>query len=197
MCFLLLWLPHSFATSETEILFQSIPWLSDETQTFRVLADNGFVISDSKGLDLKSNECFYLALDENENVVPSIASDTNYCASASLLGNAKGKIAGFPIKNINLTFAYNGGFQLIYAKVDLVGSDYISIKEKLSKVYGECEENETIEGHTYIWRGTSNSCIALFEYSEGQEYDLCYGRLDAEEILKNCAYIDPEDTSGL
>ena len=73
-----------------------------------------------------------------------------------------------------------------------------SSKEKLVKRYGEGERLYDEEGlEAFVWKGNSEFCIVLFTKSEGIDYELVYGRLDAEEILANCLVSDPDDISGL
>ena len=82
--------------------------------------------------------------------------------------------------------------------VKLINADYESLKEKLVKKYGEGERLYDEEGlESFVWKGDNESCIVLFTKSEGIDYELVYGRLDAEEILANCLVSDPDDVSGL
>ena len=188
----------AIAISENDISFLGIPWLSNESIVFQKLSNDGYLLTINRDKDLSNEECEILRKDEEGHIVQSIERKNNYCFSTALNKQVKGTIAGYPVSDIVLTFAYNGEYQLLYARVDLLGAEYPDIKNKLTKVYGNCEEIETIEGHTYLWTGANNSCVAVFEYYDGKAFDLVYGRLDAAEILENClAPADPDDVSGL
>lgn len=186
------------ALAEEEIKFSNIPWLSDDEITLKMLEESGLYRAGDHNVNLMNEECFYLITDYAGNIVPSATRDNPFCYSTSLKGHAKGKIAGYPVHNIILTYAYNGEYQLIYIKVELLNTSYSELKEKLTKKYGISQEQETIEGLTSIWKGDDNSCVALFSYDDGESFELVYGRLDAEEILLNCQMKpDPDDISGI
>ena len=112
---------------------------------------------------------------------------------------AKGKIAGYPVNDLILTFAYDGEYKLIAVRVELIKGDYDDLKAKLNKVYGEGEHKETEEGiWSTVWKGDNNSAVVLYTLNGGIDYTLMYGRLDAADILQNClAPADPDDVSGL
>ena len=103
------------------------------------------------------------------------------------------------LKSLNLTFAYDGKYKLIAVGLSLVNASYDDIKEKLIRIHGNGEvkidENEGID--LILWRGDNNSAILLYTLSDGMDYTLMYGRLDAEDIIMNCLEIDPDETSGL
>ena len=190
----------SYAYAE-EISFQNIPWMSDDVTALQMLKDAGLYRGIVDVLSLSNDGAIIINENEMLEYQPNTVSEfKNFCFTASLKENIKGKIAGAPIENIILTFAYDGQYKLIAVKVDLLNSDYEMMKTKLTKVYGEGEtkniEDEGIE--TIIWKGENNTGVLLYTESEGMKYQLYYGRLDAAEILENCLNTsDPDDVSGL
>lgn len=195
---LLLFLSN-FAYAETEISFQNIPWLSDDITTMNALKSIGILRDGTQILALSDEESVVIVENEMLNYQPKGLSEyKDYCYSISFHDYVKGKIADCPIKNIILTFAYNGEFELISVKVDLLNIDFVSLKEKLCRVYGEGDEKTLEEGiESIVWKGNNNSGVLLYTESEGYDYQLVYGRLDAEEILKKCTIMDKDDVSGL
>lgn len=185
--------------AEGEITFNGIPWLTDEKTAQEILMDKGFMISGSE-LSFQSESRVYLI--ENEEIGYQPTSQQKYndvCKTISLGDKAKGKSAGYPIKNIQLTFAYDGYYKLIAVTVEFIGADYQTILNKLSNVYGKCEtksiEDEVIISN--VWKGENNSAVQLYTESEGYDFTLIYGRTDAVEILKKCLEIDSEETAGI
>ena len=78
----------------------------------------------------------------------------------------------------------------------------MSVLRPGEKLYAELllakENGRAIEGYSYLWVGEDNSCVVLFNYGDEDNYELCYGRLDAADILSNCIVpTDPDDISGL
>ncbi len=195
----------SFAKGEREITFQDIPWLSDEKTTFEILNNNGFIRTGFGIPAFTDNDGVYIIKDEGINARPMTT--RNYPDASlqiSLAKIIKNKIAGYPVTDVLLTFAYNGTeSKFISAKVVLFGAKYAEIYDKLCKVYGESETAEDDDGIvTNIWRGDNNSCVLLYSVNEGNIFNLIYGRLDAEEILIGCinansVVYDPDDISGL
>ena len=187
----------SCAYAESEFTFQNIPWLSDVTSVITRLSDCGFITKDRYDFVISNEKSIYIAPNDIINYSPKI--DNRYsdiCLSLSLEGTICGKIAGYPVKDLIPSFAYNGGMQLISVNVCLIGATYESLENKLNKVYGEGEKIETEDGiRTSIWKSENNTAILL--YSEGLDYTLLYGRLDADEILQSCLEADPKDISGL
>lgn len=189
-----------FSTANADTTFANIPWLSNDVDTLHALSDAGLLRTNTTN-SIFSNEGTAFIV-ENE-VLGYQLNSTDYnnicCFAVPLNNNVKGKIAGYPVQDIILTFAYDGEYQLIAIKLALVNADYNSLKTKLTKVYGEGEtkniKEEALE--STIWRGDNHSGILLYTESDGYDYTLIYGRLDAMEILTNCASIDPEDVSGL
>lgn len=181
-----------------ELTFQAIPWLSNETTVIEHMTDAAIVRDGSIRPLLHETGAI---LKQEDGFIWPAKGDQKYkdiCVSVSFADNAKGKIAGYPIKDIILTYAYNGEYQLIAIKVKLINADYESIKKKIEKKYGEGEHLYDEEGlESVVWKGDNESCIVLFTMSEGIDYELIYGRLDAEEILANCLISDPDDVSGL
>lgn len=194
MAFILLF---SCAYAESEITFHSIPWLSDDVSTLKLLKEAGIISEDYKESTLNSETGSYIVPNEIINYKPELNMQyADVCLSISLAGSVRGKIAGCPVKNVVLSYAYNGSLQLIAVKVELIGTNYESLETKLAKVYGEGEKIETEDGvTTSVWKGENNTAILL--YSEGYNYSLIYGRLDAQEILSKCLEEDVEDVSGL
>ncbi len=189
----------SSAFAENDITFQGIPWLADDTTTMRMLTEAGFIrdntllphFSDKKPLYFIENEIGHTAPDRDMEF-------DNITYTIDLLKAVKGKIAGYPVDNLILTFAYNGTYQLIAVKIDLAHADYNDLKAKIKRVYGEGEQKITEEGiESNLWKGENNSAILLYSQSEGLDYTLMYGRLDATEILSDCLTLDPNDVSGL
>lgn len=189
----------AMAEYDSEITFQGVPWLSDDETVARSLIEAGFLRNGTK-VDLNHENVSYLL----ENEVGFFSPDRIYGAdevtfTTALEGSVKGKIAGYSVKDLIFTFAYDGEYKLIAVNVGLIGCEYTILKEKLTKIYGEAETVETEEGIiSNVWKGLNNSAILLITYSEGLDYTLMYGRLDAADILSQClAAPDPDDVSGL
>lgn len=189
-----------FGIASADTTFQKIEWLTDEESVVSSLRAAGLLLGNPE-LSLTNEKVVYFVSQEALNYQPtSLPEYKDYCYSASLAENVKGKIAGYPVKDIILSFAYDGEYKLIAVKIELLGADYNTINEKLTKVYGEGEvktiEDEGIE--SILWGGEDNTGILLYTESEGLSYTLLYGRTDADEILANClAPGDPDDVSGL
>ena len=189
-----------FSTANADTTFANIPWLSNDTDTLQALSDAGLLRMNTT---TSAFSFFFTAFIVENEVLGYQLNSTDYynkyCFAVPLKNYVKGKIAGYPVQDILLTFAYNGEFQLVAIKLVLVNADYNSLKTKLTKVYGEGEtkhiKEEALE--STIWKGDNNSGILLYTESDGYDYTLIYGRLDATKLLANCASIDPEDVSGL
>jgi hypothetical protein len=187
---------NSFALAD-EISFLNIPWLSDEVYVSQTLFDKGYI--SEKG-DIYSIDSFCY-IKENDNSIEKVEKNDNQstCRSSKISEAARGKIAGYPISSIKLSYAYDGKCQLISAEINLIEANYSDILQKLEKVYGEGTEIETELGYKeVIWKGDNNTAVLLYTENDGLDFSLIYGRLDAEEILQNClAPADPDDVSGL
>lgn len=184
---------------DKELIFSKIPWLSSEETTIDILKECGYLRSGFEIGAINNDNSTYLTEDESEFVQPVMSKDYNEVAlSISLSGYVKGKVAGYPIKNIILCFAYNGDFQLVSVKLEMIGATYSELKEKLMGIYGACEEKKNqLEMISLNWKGADKSCVVLFNENADDSYELIYGRLDAAELLSNCLEIDPNDVSGL
>ena len=192
-------LMFSFAVAEGEITFKNIPWLSDETTVIQTLTEAGLVKNGGNS-SISQEDKIYIIVDDTDFASPDRvigADDATYAVDLTEI--IKGKIADYPLKNLILTFAYDGEYKLIAVKVELIKGNYDDLKAKLTKVYGEGEHKETEEGiWSTVWKGDNNTAVLLYSDSEGLDYTLMYGRLDAAEILSNClAPADPDDVSGL
>ena len=187
------------AVAEREITFNNIPWLSDQLTVIQTLTEAGLV-RDGSGSAVSREDYAYIIVDDTEFASPDRVMGADEVTFANdLAGEVRGKIAGYPVKDIILTFAYDGEYKLIAVKVELIKGNYEDMNTKLTKVYGEGEHKETEEGiWSTVWKGDNNSAVLLYTQSEGFDYTLMYGRLDAAEILSNClATPDPNDISGL
>lgn len=187
------------AENEQEILFLNIPWLSSDTDAVRILFEEGYVKFKMDGHIFLQEDNLFLAIDEKDNIIPLCDNNwENFYYSLSLNDNVKGKIAGYPIKSIHLSFAYDGEYKLILASAELLNVEYLELKGKIEKVYGQGLENTTVEGYTNtVWKGKNESCILLYTEDDGLSFNLYYGRLDAVKILSDALNIDHEDISGL
>ena len=187
----------AFASSENEITFAGIPWLTQETEVMQTLKEKGYATAEASFVRTKS--CYYLTLNtEDEAEQTENGTYSSACITTTLQGAARGKTGGYPIKDILLSYAYNGQTQLIYAEVILQGADYSELKQKLVKVYGDGKEYETALGYQItFWQGANNTGVLLYTYDDGLTCNLYYGRTDAEAILAKCLEVDPEDISGL
>ena len=196
---LVLFLLLGCAFAENEINFQGISWLSDEETVIRSLQEAGLVSSEYRMGMLTSENSKYIMEDETGFVWPIMYKFYNdVCLSASLSGYAKGRIAGYPVKDLTLSFAYDGAYKLISVKVELIDGEYSDLKAKLSKVYGNGEENVNEDGiTTNLWRGDNHSCVLLHTEDDGNSFELVYGRLDGIGILNECFSVDHEDVQGL
>ena len=185
------------ASAESEITFQNIPWLTSETETVKQLFNLGIVREQELNEELAREGCEYIIFDEAGIYRPYTIRDYEEVCFA-VLPSPRGRIAGYPIKQIKLTFAYDGDYKLISVSVDMIGADYDELKEKLVRVYGDGQYSRTNEGiESLMWKGDNNSGVLLYTESEGLEFTLIYGRIDAEEILNNCRVSNPDDVSGL
>lgn len=190
----------SFADSEKEITFWGVSWLSDDPKVLQMLKESGCIQTYSENYVLQKDQSSFLIEDSALAYRPDTNSEyEEVCFSISTDSFTRGRIAGYPIKNLILSFAYNGTCRLISVKVEMIGADYNQILDKLIQVYGDGQNNKNDEGISAImWKGADNSAVLLYTESEGLDYTLMYGRLDAEEILKNClAPADSSDVSGL
>ena len=189
----------STAIAETEFSIQEMPWLSDKNESFQWLKQAKLVQADETMPLLSTEASSYIIVDD-VNCRPGYNKNyDNTCYSLSLKGLVEGRIAGYPINNIILSYAYDGEYKLISAKIELIGADYSAMKEKLNKKYGEGEQTITEEGiDSIVWRENNKIAILLYTENDGIDYVIMYGRLDAEDILLQCLAIsDPEDISGL
>ena len=191
----------SFASAEkvTEISFQNIPWLSNDVSVAHILTEAGLLRNEVEFVFSHEN-ALYPIKDNAGFVSPDIVTGVDEVTfSSTIESEVEGKIAGYPVKDLIFTFAYNGEYKLIAVKVELIKGNYDDLKAKLTKVYGEGEHKETEEGiWSTVWKGSNNSAVILYTQSEGLDYTLIYGRLDAAEILSSClAPADPDDVSGL
>ena len=189
----------AYADNNKVLSFQDIQWLSNDEETISKMKENGLINSAYSGISYNNTGKYIL----NDNMeffwIDLIEEYKDYCYSASFCGSVKGKIAGYPIKDIIISFAYDGDFHLISVEVKVLGADYNQLKDKISKVYGEAEtvsiEEEEIVSN--IWKGEDNSAIVLYKHGNDLDYSLMYGRIDAAEILANCRICDQDDVSGL
>ena len=190
-----------YAFADEEILFHSVPWMSNEIITRQKLEESGLICGEMHRLPFEQEDFVYLVeyVDTGFICPDYIMGLEKVTYSSDLKKLVKGKIAGYAVENLRLTFAYDGEYKLIAIKVDLLNSSYDDIKTKLTKVYGEGLEMLTDEGiSSVIWKGDNDSAVVLYTQGEGLPFDLVYGRIDAVEILKNClAPADPDDVSGL
>ena len=190
-------LMFSIASAEEEITFYNIPWLSNEATVIQTLTE-AELVRDGRDDVTSQDDNRYLIVDDAGFVLPNKvtgADEVNFTIDIA----AKGKIAGYLIKDLVLTFAYDGEYKLISVKVELIKANYDDLKSKLIKVYGEAETKETKEGiWSTVWKGDNNSAVLLYSDNEGLDYTLMYGRIDAADIIQNClAPVDPDDVSGL
>ena len=188
----------SVAYADTEIIFLNIQWLSNEETVYNDLVEAGFVRSSVNMPDLLDDDPRFINSNSGFYTPDIIVGVENYAFCMDLKQVIKGKIAGYPINNLKLSFAYDGLYQLLSVTVDLLGATFEDLKTKLTKVYGEGEQTITDEGiESVIWKGANNTGVLLYTQSEGLDYTLMYGRLDAEEILSSCMKTDPDDVTGL
>lgn len=179
------------------------PW---DTIMMAKAAENEYVGVNCGKLDqscevlCKKDQLLYLEENSDGSIERMESKGNNsICRSVKITDAARGKIAGCPVSNIILTYAYDGTYQLIYTELTLLGASYNEIKQKLETVYGEGITYETDMGYQIVsWEGTNNTTVALYTESDGLDFSLIYGRTDATEILQNClAPANPDDVSGL
>ena len=190
----------NYAFAEEEITFAGIPWLSDDEKTANALSETGFIRNGVSFLELNHDNPFCLMVNDENLVFPyQIANTNDVVLTTDLESLVKGKIAGMPIRNIKLTFAYDGEYKIIAVEVELMNTKYEELKSKLNKKYGDGQKTVSEEDIvSIVWRGANNTAVLLYTESEGSNYTLMYGRLDAAEILQNClAPAAPDDVSGL
>ena len=193
---LALFLLAIMTTAVAEVTFNSIPFLVSDDEVIAGLIEKGFVRKDTS-FALSNENGTYLVANEILGYQPAFnQSYSDYCFSQHISGF--GRIAGFPVKSMNLTYAYDGVYKLIALKVDMLGANYATLNEKLTKVYGSPDvrrvEEEGIVSN--IWKDGETS-VVLYTENDGYDYTLIYGRTDAEEILANCLVSDPDDVLGL
>ncbi len=187
-----------YAYAESEITFLGVSWLSNEIETIQQYNDKGYICFGVTNASFTKENSTYIE-DEGGFYSPvQITGRDEVCYSMNLSGLTKGKIAGYAVKRIIPTFAYDGEYKLISVKVELFNADYYDIKAKLMRVYGDGEQKVTEEGiESIVWKGSNYSAIVLYTQSEGIDFTLIYGRLDATKIINNCLQPDSEDISGL
>ena len=197
--FFILILIVCFAEAEADITFNNIPWLTDDSATIQALKEAGYVRDGINDFNMVKKNPIYIVEDDEGLISPNrITGVEEVTFTAELNEGIKGQIAGHPVKNLTMTFAYDGAYKLIAVKVDLIKANYGEIKDKLIKVYGEGEEKNTEEGiNSIVWTGENNTAVLLYTQSDGFNYTLLYGRTDAVEILLECLTYDPDDVSGL
>ena len=121
------------STASAEVSFQKIPWLSNDETVVKALIDAGFLRGNPE-LDLTNEKAVFLTKNEDLDYQPTyLAEYKDYSFTATLSDNVKGKIAGYPVKNIIPTFAYDGEYRLIAIIVELINADYTSLKENSQK----------------------------------------------------------------
>ena len=191
--------------ADGEITFNNVPWLSNEETTLKVLYDNG-LIREGFSVPVFSGESGYYIIKENNLGYCPTKNDAykEVNQSISLAGKTKSKIGGSSVKDVLLTFANDRiDSKLICVKVVLDGESFEGISNKLKTVYGIGVDTKIEdEFETVIWTGENNSAVILFTENGGFTYDLVYGRLDSEQILKDAkdaiaVLADPDDASGL
>lgn len=178
-----------------EVTFNGIEFLSTDDVVINTLVEKGF----ANGAPTFSNEInTYLVINEDLGYQPTyVQGYQDVCFSQEVTG--RGKIAGYPVKNLLLAYAYDGSYKLISVKVELIGADYEVMLEKLTKVYGTPDvkvvEEEGITSN--IWKD-GETAVLLYTESDGLNFTLIYGRTDTEDILASCLVTsDPDDISGL
>ena len=198
--FAVLWLLICTACAESEITFAGIPWLTNDVTAIDLLEEAGLLRANVQVIDVQEATPTYLIKSDMGWVSPYHLLGVDEVTSCIDLSKVvRGRIAGFPIKNIKLSFAYDGDYKLIAVEVSLINAPYDSIKEKLKRVYGAGEEKkDEDEGiDVVLWHGEDESALLLYTLSDGYNYTLMYGRFDAESIIMNCMSVDPNDVSGL
>lgn len=184
------------------IRFHGVDWFSSEEIAIEEL--NDLLYSDKSVNYLDGENGLYIQYDEILGARPYTTREyPNVTHAISITESIKEKIAGYVVNSILLSFAYDGiDSKLICVKIDLLGSRYNDLKNKLNKVYGEGKngiDEDNIQ--TTIWKENDNSCVLLYSI-DGESADLIYGTLAGEQLLKQCAIdiyqnIDPNDVSGL
>lgn len=193
---LVLFLLLSMTNALAEVSFNGVEFLSSDDAVLGSLREKGFAKAGT--ISAFSNENItYLVANEALGYQPTyVQSYRAFCFSQTIPG--LGKIAGYPVKDLILTYAYDGSYKLIAIRVELIGADYAALLEKLIKAYGTADvkavEDEGITSN--IWKD-GDTAVVLYTESEGYDYTLIYGRTDAEEILANCMTSDPDDVFGL
>lgn len=194
---------YAYAEEKKEITFQGVPWLVDEEVSTEILVRNGFIRSTAAVFsDVQGT---YLMQDETGFVWPSSDSENkDVLLTMSLFGKIKEKIGGCYARDIIMSYAYNGSeANLIAVDVRLYNIEFDDIKAKIEKVYGEGKVTYSDEIiRSIIWMGDNDSCILLYTEGNTTDFNLVYGRLNAEEILKQChemisSPVVPDDVSGL
>lgn len=183
---------------QTEVQFCNIPWLSNEITSLQMLKFANLCATDESINLIKKGKGNYI-VEDSEGIAFYHNDEGNAKITGSIVLNelARGKVAGYPVNEIELTFAYDGTFKLIATRIDLVNAKYDLLKEKLSKKYGTPVITETEEGiESIVWKGNNNSGILLYTQDKGKSYDFVYGRFDAETILQNCL-VEDEDANNI
>ena len=193
---IILLLVACLASAMAEATFNGVEFLSTDDVVLSTLTEKGFVKNNAVSA-FSNDKNTYLVTNEIFGYQPTyIPNYQDVCYSQTV--SHYGKIAGYPVKELNLTYAYDGEYKLISVKVDLLGADYATLLEKLTKVYGEAEVKASEEEGIFsnIWKD-GETAVVLYTESEGLDYTLVYGRTDAVIILSNCLVSDPDDVSGL
>ena len=125
----------SITSASAEVTFNGVEFLSTDDVVISTLTEKGF----TSGAPVFSNEkSTYLVINEDLGYQPTyVPTYQDVCFSQIVSG--RGKIAGYPVKNLILAYAYDGSYKLISVKVELLGADYTTLLEKLTKVYGAPE----------------------------------------------------------
>ena len=175
-----------------------LQWLANDSDVIQHLTEMKMLSIGESTSAMPQEDVLYIISDDATGYRPYREAGYSEVTYGMRIG-IKGKMAGYPIKSANMVYAYDGDYKLIAVKVELLNADYDELKSKLNRVYGEGEYFVSVEGiESLVWKDDNNSAVLLYTESEGINYTLMYGRLDATDILQNClAPADPDDVSGL
>ena len=201
--FLMMLSQVSYAEQNKSIIFHNIPWYSDESTTMTMLSDilrPGF---DYPHYSYESG--IIIQKDEMLNGKPiSTKEYSDVILTMSLSSEIQGKIAGYRIKKMVFTYAYDGiSAKLICVNIELYGSSFDDLASKLCCVYGKGIKGFDDSGLlTMMWTGSEDSCVLLYSVDNGDTADIIYGCLNAEQMIQDIDNIttdeiDVNDISGL
>ncbi len=199
----------AFAAYDEEIRFQDIPWESTIEETAQLLKDCGLYTGDVAELinaRVNSNG-YYLEKDDNWLMKGyAYPNERNGVGSITVYKDNLGKIAGYDLGSLTLTFALNDEKSALVSAVVTFSVDdkaavWKDLQKKLAKVYGEGIGVHIITDlELDFWNGANNTALCLQKMGKtasSLSFELIYATRDAEKLMKKFYKSDVSDVDDL